>query len=247
MSRLSSLARRAAFAPSLLVLAAAAQAQDAAPAPITKGTADLGFVQTSGNTQVTTFNFGEKITHQRERLMIEQGLAIVYGTQRDSLITNFLGASLRAEYKIDKILAAFANVAFDRNTFAGIERRLEQGIGLQARLFAGAQDTLRIEGGGRLTQQLGTDGIKQDFPSARGAAAWRHGFSPAAYFQQNVEFIPNLKETEDWRVNSESALVAPISARIGLKFSYVIRYDNLPQPGFSEMDRLFTTGIQLTF
>jgi putative salt-induced outer membrane protein YdiY len=42
-------------------------------------------------------------------------------------------------------------------------------------------------------------------------------------------------------------LIAPISQRIGLKISYVIRYDNVPQAGFSTTDRLFTTGLQLTF
>ena len=247
MSRLTPFARRAVCAPLLLVLAVAAEAQNAAPAVVTKATADLGFVQTSGNTQVTTLNFGEKLTQQRSRLTLQQGFAIVYGKQRDSVITSYIGANLRGDFKLDKLFAVFAGVGFDRNTFAGIKRRLEQQVGLQARVFAGAADTLRVEGGGSLTQQLGTDGIRQDFPAARAAAAWRHGFTPAAYFQQNVEFIPNLKTTEDWRFNSESSVVAPVSSNIGLKLSYVIRFDNLPQPGFSETDKIFTTGIQITF
>ena len=247
MSRLTSFARRAAFAPLFLVLAVAARAQQAAPVVVTKATADLGFVQTSGNTQVTTLNFGEKLTQQRSRLTLQQGFAVVYGKQRDSVITSYIGANVRGDYKIDNILAVFAGVGFDRNTFAGITRRLEQQLGLQARLFAGAMDTLRVEGGGSLTQQLGTDGIESNFPAARGAAAWRHGFTPAAYFQQNIEFVPNLKTTEDWRVNTESSVVAPISPNIGLKISYVIRFDNLPQPTFSETDKIFTTGIQITF
>ncbi len=247
MSRLTPFARHAALAPFLLVLAVSVEAQNAAPAVVTKATADFGFVQTSGNTQVTTLNFGEKITQKRGRLTLLQGFSIVYGKQRDSVVTNFVGANLRGEFEIDKVLSAFAGFGYERNVFAGIERRLEQGLGLQARVFAGAKDTLRVDAGGRLTQQLGTDGVTQDFPSARGAAAWRHGFTPAAYFQQNVEFIPNLKTTDDWRFNSESSVVAPISTNIGLKLSYVIRFDNLPQPGFSETDKIFTTGIQITF
>ena len=91
------------------------------------------------------------------------------------------------------------------------------------------------------------DGLQENFPSARGALRWRHGFTPAAYFTQTVEYIPNLKQTEDWRVNTESGIVAPLSARVGLKVAYVIRYDNLPQAGFSEVDRLFTSGLQITF
>lgn len=247
MSRLTSLARRAAILALLLLPALAAKAQDASAPTVTKATLDFGYVQTSGNTQVATLNLGEKLTQERGRLTLQQGFAFVYGKQRDSVITSYIGGNVRGDFKIDKILAAFAGVGFDRNRFAGIERRLEQQAGLQARVFADAIDTLRIEGGGSLTQQTGTDGIKSNFPAARGAAAWRHGFTPAAYFQQNVEWIPNLKTTEDWRLNSESAVVAPISSNIGLKLSYVIRFDNLPQVGFSELDRIFTTGVQVTF
>ena len=240
----------AAFIAALLIsglVAIPTAAQDAPPAVITKVTADLGYVQTSGNTQLTTMNLGEKLTQQRGRLTLQQGFAMVYGKLRDSVTTNALRAGLRGDYKIDKTFALFVGAAFDRDRFSGIKRRFEEQLGVQARLVGTASDTLRIEGGGVFTQQIGTDDVQQNFPSARGAAVWRHVFSKAAYFQQNVEFVPNLKVTEDWRVNSESAIVAPISAMIGVKLGYVVRFDHLPELGFSNTDKLFTTGIQITF
>lgn len=219
----------------------------AAPAARTRITADFGYVQTSGNTQVTTLNVGEKISREHGRLTLQQGFALVYGEQRDSVSTNNLRVNARGDYRIDKLFAAFVGLRFDRNRFAGIERRFEELVGLQAPLYAVARDTVRLEGGGSFTQQLGTDGRQQDFPSVRGAASWRHAFTPAAYLQQNLEFVPNLKESTDWRINAESSVIAPLSTRIGVKLSYVIRYDNLPEPGFQGMDRLFTTGVQVTF
>jgi len=229
--------------PALLL----AQAPAATPGVITKITADFGFVQTSGNTQVTTMNVGEKFTQQRGRFSLQQGFALVYGQQRDTVNTNNLRANVRGDYKIDNIFSLFVGGGFDRNTFAGIERRFEEQLGVAARLLAAVSDTIRVEGGGSVTQQIGTDGRQQNFPSARGAASWRHVFTPAAYFQQNVEFLPNMKESEDWRVNTESSIIAPLSAKIGLKVSYVVRFDNLPEPTFSKTDKLFTTGIQVTF
>jgi putative salt-induced outer membrane protein len=236
-----------ALALALVATAPALVAQDA-PAPVvTKITADLGYVAVSGNTQLTTLSIGEKLTQSRGRLTLEQGVAFVYSQQADSVTTNFLRLHGRGDYKIDKVFAGYLGLAYDRNRFAGIEHRYEEALGLTARLIGTSSDSVHIEGGAQLTQQLGTDGIQQNFPSARGAASWRHVFSASAYFLQAVEFLPNLKETEDWRLNSESGIVAPISAKINLKLSYVIRYDNLPQPGFSEIDRLFTTGLQITF
>jgi putative salt-induced outer membrane protein len=246
MPRSHSRLRIAALALALAAIAPDGGAQEA-PAVVTKITADIGYVAVTGNTRVTTFNIGEKLTQGRGRLALEQSIALVFSKQADSVISNYLRANLRGDYKIDRLLALFTGVTFDRNTFAGIERRFEEQLGITARLVGTTRDTVRVEGGGTFTQQVGTDGIQQNFPSARGAFQWRHAFTEAAYFAQNIEYIPNLKQTEDWRVNTESGIVAPLSARIGLKIAYVIRYDNLPQAGFSEIDRLFTSGLQITF
>ena len=43
----------------------------------------------------------------------------------------------------------------------------------------------------------------------------------------------------------EKALVAPLSSKIGLRLSYVIRFDNQPEPTFEKTDKILTTGIQV--
>lgn len=231
----------------LSVLAPTARAQQAPGAVINKLTLDFGFVQTSGNTQVTTTSLGERFTQERGRFTLSQAFALVYGEQRDTVNANNLRTTLRGDYKIDQVFAWFVGGGFDRNVFAGIARRFEEQVGLQAQVFAAVRDTIRLEGGGSLTQQIAVGGRQTNFPSARSAISWRHAFTSSSYFNQNLEYAPNLSELTDWRVNSESAIVAPLSARIGFKLSYVVRYDNLPEPGFSTTDRLFTTGIQLTY
>jgi putative salt-induced outer membrane protein len=230
----------------LVLIATVLPAQDPAPV-VTKITADFGYVQAAGNSQVTTTSVGQKLTQSRGRLGLEQTFNFVYGEQQGTVNTNFLKAAVRGDYKLGGLFSAFATVAFDRNSFAGIERRFEENLGIAWRAIGGARDTLRIEAGASVTQQRSTDGIVNDFPAARAAFAYRHLFSAASYFLQTVEAIPNFKETEDFRVNTESSVVAPISSRIGVKLSYVVRFDHLPEPGFQKTDRIFTTGVQLTF
>jgi putative salt-induced outer membrane protein YdiY len=96
-------------------------------------------------------------------------------------------------------------------------------------------------------QQLSTLGVHRDFPSARVASTYRHLFTRTAYFLQSAELLPDLKTSKNLRVNTETGLVAPISSHIGLKISYVIRFDNLPEPGFKKTDRLLTSGVQITY
>lgn len=229
-----------------LVLALPLSAQDAT-APVTKITADFGYVAISGNTEATTLSVGEKWTRQSGRLTLEQNFGIIRGSLNGVENTNLLRTGVRAEYTLGAHFSWYAGAAFDRNPFAGIERRFEEQAGLQFRPVANPSDTLRFEGGLSATQQTSVDDTRLNFPAARAAASWRHQFSTEAYYVQNVEFLPNLQDGEDYRVNSESAIIAPISRRLSIKLGYLIRYDNLPEPTFRTTDRLFTTAIQLTF
>lgn len=241
MSRLPSLV------PALLALfATPLLAQEPTPV-VTKITADLGYVQASGNSEVTTTSFNQKLTQQRGKLGLEQTFNFVYGEQDGAVNTNFLRATVGADFKLGGRLSTFATLAYDRNVFAGIQRRFEENLGLAYQAIDAPQDTLRFEAGFSVTQQTALDGTSNDFPAGRAAAAYKHAFSPTTYFVQAAEFIPNFKETDDYRVNTESAIVAPVSARVNLKVAYLIRYDNLPEPTFKTTDRVFTTGIQITF
>lgn len=73
---------------------------------------------------------------------------------------------------------------------------------------------------------------------------------------QHVEFIPNFDDHNDFRINTETALVAPLSTAIGVKLGYVIRYDNvpglLPDPNptlerLRKTDRFLTAGLTISY
>lgn len=235
----------------LPLVAAAAVARPLAaqdPAPVAnKVTADVGYVQTSGNTAVTTTSVGEKWTQSRGLLTLEQTFSFVYGEQAGIEVNNALAAGIRADYRLGNHFSLYGDLKFDRAPFSGIARRTVESFGLQLLALAATSDTVRVSVGASMTQQLGTDDNQNNFPAANAGLVWRHVFTAAAYFQQNLETVPNLKDQDDVRIFSESALIAPISARIGMKLSYIVRFDNVPEPGFKSTDRIFTTGLQITF
>jgi len=215
--------------------------------PATSFVTDFGYVATSGNTRVTTINLAERTVHTRGFWRFEQTLGLVYGENDGEENANLLRAGLGAEYAFRPWVAVATGVLYDRNRFAGIARRTEEYLGLVFRVLQAPKDTLRIETGASLTQQTGVDGIANNFPAARAAAWYKRTLSSNAFFLQTLEAIPNLQVTEDYRINSESALVAPLSRRMALKFGYVVRFDNLPEVGFLSTDRIFTSGLQVSF
>lgn len=227
------------------LVAAPLLAQDAPPKAVSF-TADFGFVNTAGNTDVTTLNAGEKVEWKPGKVTIKQGFAIVYGETDGNTTTSSLRGDLRGDYPLSEAIAVFGAFAFDRNRFAGIARRFEENVGLAYKPIRGERDKLEFEAGASFNQQRSTLEISDNFTAARGAGLYKHLFTETAYLQQTIEVLPNLEDSEDLRINTETSLVAPLSKQIALKLSYVIRYDKLPEPGFEKTDRLFTSGIQIS-
>ena len=229
----------------LAIAVAPLAAQDQAPRPV-EFTGDIGFVNTAGNTDVTTLNVGEKISYNLTRLTLKQFFAVVYGSSQGQTTTSLWRGGLRGDYSLAPAVAIFGSAGYDRNRFAGISRRVEEGLGVAIKAVNRDRDKLQFEGGLAFTQQHSTLGVDDNFTSARSAGMYQHNFTETAYFLQTVEVLPNLETSEDLRMNTETGFVAPISKQIAIKLAYVIRYDKLPEPGFKKTDRLFTSGLQIS-
>lgn len=238
-------------ATALLTAPAAAQtvvqAGTATPRDTLRVTGEVGFVNTSGNTDLTTANVGERIEWRTGRVTVGQHFNVVYGRSDGETTTSEWRAGVRGDVLLSGSVSGYATLAFDRNRFAGLARRFEEGAGIAIALARTARDELDVEGGISLVQQRPTAALADDnFSAGRAAARYLHRLGEAAHLRQAVEVLANLEATRDVRINSESSLVAPLSRRLALKVSYVIRFDHVPEPGFETTDRLLTTALQLT-
>lgn len=231
------------IAGSILLLPAALHAQRS-----WGGAIDLGYVDQSGNTQTRTFSLGENLKWKTSpRFTILQQLRAIYGEASDSVVAKSYEADVNGDYRMFGNIGFTFGVGYDKNKFSGIQRRTEESIGLSWRGQTARGDSLRVVAGALWTQQENTLNEKSDFIAARAGFMLRSPVGKYAYFMQSLETIPNLDETDDWRLNSESAIVASFSKRLALKLTYLVRYDHLPEPTFKDTDRLFTAGIQVTY
>ena len=226
--------------------AAAAAAAQAAPSPV-KLTLDIGFVDVSGNTEVTTFNLGEKLGYTTGRWTFGQSAAAIYGSTDGSATAEQYDAAVRADYAVGNRLSAFGGVTWYRNPFAGISRRFVEGAGLAYKAILAPRDTLRVDVAMTLNQERNLALVETTFGASRLGLAYKHMIGAAAFVTEIAEWVANVEDSDDQRLASETALVAPLSQRIALKASYVIRFDNKPEPGFKDTDRVFTTGVQIVF
>jgi putative salt-induced outer membrane protein len=228
----------AALASILCCAAAAAQAL----------TVDLGLVNASGNANFLSFNMGEKYSHTfGPRFTLGENLKVLYGKTEGKTTTESYDVGVRGDYSLTQRVAVFGLVRYQRDPFAGLAERWFGGPGASFNAIQSPRDTLRVESGLTSQSERSTANVTQTFGAARTAAGYKHLFAAKSYFTEVFEWVANLKTSEDQRLNSETALTAPLSTQIGLRLSYVVRFDNQPEPGFKKTDRILTTGVQIAF
>ena len=210
-------------------------------------TVDLGFVSASGNANFTSLNLGEKLSDKLGRVVLTQNAKVLYGRINGATTTESYDAGARAQYTLTKRIGAYALLGFQRDPFAGLASRWLGGPGLAVSLVQSARDTLSIESGVTSTRERNTANVTQSFAATRSAASYKHLFAGKAFVTEALEWVANLKTSDDQRLNSETALTAPLSRQIGLRVSYLVRFDNQPEPGFKTTDRILTTGVQIAF
>jgi putative salt-induced outer membrane protein len=207
----------------------------------------LGLVTTSGNTRVTTFNFGNSFSYISRPWVLSEAASMIYGSSHDTVNNDQYHLLLRADYGLHDGLATYAYGAWDRDRFAGVVSRFQEALGLAWKAVERPSDLLTLEAGLAENQQRDVgSGTTASFASARAAVAYKHMLNKTAYAQEAAEILPDLQHSQNLRVNSATDLVAPLSTVISLKVNYVIRFDNLPPPGFKKTDGILTTGVQIT-
>jgi putative salt-induced outer membrane protein YdiY len=215
--------------------------------PPLKVTLDLGYLNAAGNTALSTLSGGENVNYRAPRYELIQSGNVIYSRNNDSTTASQLKTGARLNFLVAKAVGLFVGGGYERNRFAGIRKRFEENAGLAFRLLDQPTDTWLLELGGALNQQTNTLGLHRSYTSLRGATSIRHSFSKTAFLQENFEVLPTTDNWTDTRVNNEISLAAPLSTHVALKISYLIKFDNVPEPGFKKSDRILTSGIQVVF
>jgi len=232
-----------------LVLAAAAlpgiaRSEDAQP---TRLTADFGYVQTGGNSEVTTVSGTDKLVHLAGPWSFTQEASAVWGETEGVESTGRYGFSLRTDRNLNERLSAYGLASWRRNTFAGISRQFDEGVGLAWHAVTAKPHTLDLEAGAGLNQRRTTLEQDDSFGTARGGLFYGYDFSEKSRLEARGAYLVNLEDSEDSEGNARLSLTAPVAGSLALKVSYDLLYRNKPQPGLEKTDTTFGVGAQVTF
>ena len=232
----------------VLFAPAAAQAQAAAPQappppPRQEGTAQLGFVGTSGNSSTVTLSAGGDHTYRPDKWVIRNRALFVRSEASDTVTAESLLYGFRAERELTKRVSLFGSYGFLRDKPAGVSSHQDVNGGLAFKVINVTAVQFTVDAGLGYMSENRTVG--DDVKSATGTLGWlfKAKLSATTDLTDELRYLQTFDDATDWRVGHIVSLTVKMSEIFSLKASNQVRFANLPPPGFKKTDT--TTAIAL--
>lgn len=227
-------------------LPAAAQAPaPPPPPPLWDAQVGASFVGTSGNSETSTVGADFSANRRGSIWRIASGATAVRSSNLD--VTNaerYLGL-LRAQRKLTPLIALTSGVKLERDRFAGIDFRSVLDAGLSWALIRRPIWTLDGVTAIAWNHESRTAAPTIDHPVGVLQLLSRVPFGAAGDTTQRFTYYPDFKESSAYRSEGEITAQAAMTAHLGLKFGYLIRFANDPPPGFKKTDNTTTASVVL--
>ncbi len=214
-------------------------------------TAELSYVQVSGNAEASTWGFADKnvrtwenasLTLKAGGLRAESTTFVRYnaGTVDDPVVreiryTDLTGEAYYAGGQYDRKISGklFWNVfaGWDRNRFAGIDNRYQAGGGLTNVWRDDETIKFRTDYAATYTERddVVEDPTRDDrYAGVRFAWDYQHKFGASTTYVNTLVLDDNVSDTSDWRGDLLNSVSVSMTKRLALKASLRWVYYNRP-------------------
>lgn len=201
-----------------------------------------GFSANSGNTEATNLNvrllLGYEVNNWRHTInLIGHRASDANGTTAERYVLTG-----KTDYKLSERDYVFLTGQYERDRFAGIDRRTSEAIGYGREFLATDQHKVTGEVGLGARQVTFTDGRKENDAILRLAGGWLWTISETSEFSQQL-----VIEAGDNNTYSESttALKTNLIGSIYSSLSFTVKHNTTVPPGLESTDTF--TAIQLEY
>ncbi len=225
--------------------AALAQAPAAAPPDPFVGSAALGYLSTSGNTDATNLNTSLKIGWDLDGPWRHDFTALAIKATTDDVTTaEAYAAGYKGQRDFSETSYIFFTGDWRQDEFSGYDRQVSETVGYGRRLIDNMRHLLAVEGGAGAKQSDLITGESLDEAIVRGALDYLLTLTENSSFNQKLL----IEQGDDNRyTESTSALKTRIVGDLALVVSYVIKSNSDVPVGIEKTDRFTAISLEYGF
>lgn len=222
-------------------LAAAQQDEDG---PMS-GTASLGYLATSGNTESTSTNATFRLNYRLDTWSQETRLRAVAATTDGAATAEAYAATYKARREVGGERGyVFTSLDWERDRFSAFERRLSEAVGYGRRFVETDRHAFNAELGAGARQATRVDGTDEDEGILRAALDYAWTVNDTTEFTQDLVIASGQSNTS---IESVSALRARLVGDIALVLSYRMNHNSEVVEGRENLDRHSAISLEYAF
>jgi putative salt-induced outer membrane protein len=214
-----------------------------------KNETEVALVNTTGNSEVLTIAFANELEYNfTPALTGNWKLGALQGKTSGETTAERYYTDLRFDYRLAERVYTFLLGGWLKDRFAGIDRRVNFGPGIGYHVIKGPKSFLRCEAGLNYTYEDYVVQESADFLEGRAYSRYEYMFSEKNRFLLSVEYLQDLNASDNYKLNSETAVVAGLIGALSLKIGYEVRYQNRPKPAtLKKTDTVLNAAFVITY
>jgi putative salt-induced outer membrane protein len=214
-----------------------------------KDEAEFLYVQTSGNTEVLTLAFKNKLEYQFSKpLKGIWNVSALNGETDGEKTAERYTTDLRLDYLFTEHLYSYFLGSWLQDEFAGFDDRYTLGPGVGYKILTGPRHLLVVEAGLSYAHEDYVSADTEEFAEGRAYGKYEYAFTEKNRLSLASEFLQDLDDNDNYKSNSEVAVISALSDVLSLKVAYEVRYQNRPVPAeLEKTDTIFGAAIVFTY
>jgi putative salt-induced outer membrane protein len=204
--------------------------------------AELGILNTSGNTKTSNITAKAQAINDREHWKHTLNLEGLNSSQSGATTAERYFASDKSDYKLGERSYAFGQLTYENDRFSGYDYRSTETVGYGRSVIKGPVLNLDLDTGVGLRQSQISDGDGQyeGLLHAGGNLSWQ--ISPSSTFTQSLVSDMGKQSTVS---KSITALKTQIVGNLASKISFTAEYTTKVPPGITPLDT--ETAVTLVY
>lgn len=209
-----------------------------------EGTARLGYLATSGNTDSASLNSGFEIRYTSGQWIHGFKAGGIFSSEDAVTTAEAYEAGFKSERNFGEHNYLFGQLQWRKDRFSGYDQQFSQTVGYGRRLIDLEKHKLNAEIGAGARQSDVADGTQESESILRGAMNYTWSISETATFSQAVSVESGSENTY---TESATKLSAALVGNLSLVASYTIK-NNSEVPALTENTDTFTAlSLEYTF
>jgi putative salt-induced outer membrane protein len=216
------------------------------PPPKWERSASFGFTLTSGNSDTILFTADAQAQKKWLRDELSFGASAGYGESEDVKNNDYVKGYGQYNRLFTQRFYGYLRLDAMHDDIADVDYRFTLGPGAGYYFIKREQTRLSAElGPGFVYERQG--GETESYLTVRLAERFEHKIKDGARIWQSAEVLPQVDDVENYVVNAELGVEAPLTKTLSLRAVLQDTYDHQPAPGRKKNDLKLITALAWKF